>query len=89
MRSFLPHFDIVYTGNPYVAILMKNSEIIVKKIKFHYREKYNASKIRRLMLKGSAWESLVPYSVVNVIKKVDGVKRLKVIIQSDTKPQEW
>ncbi|NMJ87131.1 MAG: nicotinamide-nucleotide adenylyltransferase [Thaumarchaeota archaeon] len=89
LRSFLPHFDIVYTGNPYVAILMKNSEIIVKKIKFHYREKYNASKIRRLMLKGSAWESLVPYSVVNVIKKVDGVKRLKVIIQSDTKPQEW
>jgi nicotinamide-nucleotide adenylyltransferase len=89
LSSFLPHFDVVYTGNPYVAMLMKNSNAKVRGVKFYDKEKYNASKIRQLMLKSNAWESLVPNSVAKVIKKVDGVKRMKVISQSDTKPQEW
>lgn len=89
LKSFLPSFDVAYTGNPYVSMLMCNSKIKVKKIKFYDKEKYNASKIRQLMLKGHAWESLVPNSVAKVIKNVDGVKRMKVISQSDTKPQEW
>lgn len=89
LRSFLPHFDVVYTGNPYVSMLMRKSKIKVKKIKFHDREKYNASKIRSLMTKGNEWESLVPDAVAEIIKNVDGIRRMKVISHSDTKPQEW
>ncbi|MFQ5940398.1 MAG: nicotinamide-nucleotide adenylyltransferase [Nitrososphaerales archaeon] len=89
LRSYLPHFDVVYTGNPYVAMLMKNSKIKVKKIKFYDKEKYSGSKIRRLMLKGNSWEYLVPTSVVETIKKINGIKRVRIISQSDTRPQEW
>ncbi len=89
LRSFLPHFDLVYTGNPYVSMLMQKAGIKIRKIKFYDRAKYNATKIRGLMLKGNAWELLVPSSVAKVIKNVDGVQRVRVISQSDTKPQEW
>jgi len=89
LRSFLPPFDVVYTGNPYVSMLMRNSKIKVIKIKFYKKEKYNATRIRQLMLKGNTWESLVPNSVAKVIKEVNGIARMKVISQSETKPQEW
>ena len=89
LKSFLPSFDVVYTGNLYVSMLMRKSKIKVKKIKFHDREKYNASRIRSLMVKGNEWESLVPDAVARIIKSVDGIRRMKVISHSDTKPQEW
>ena len=89
LKSFLPQFDVVYTGNPYVEMLMQKSEIKVSRINFYNQEKYNGSKIRQLILKGNDWESLVPNQVAKVIKKVGGVQRMKVISQSDTRPQEW
>ncbi|MEM2760089.1 MAG: nicotinamide-nucleotide adenylyltransferase [Nitrososphaerales archaeon] len=89
LKSFLPEFDVVYTGNPYVSMLMRNYNIKVRKVKFHDREKYNATKIRELIVKGKEWESLVPKSVARIMRKVDAVKRMKIISQSDTKPQEW
>lgn len=89
LRSFLPAFDVVYTGNPYVSMLMKNAHLKVREVKFYDKEKYNASRIRKRMLQGNTWEELVPSSVAKVIKKVDGIKRMKIITRSDTKPQEW
>jgi len=35
------------------------------------------------------WEKLVPSSVSKIIKKINGVKRIKTIFQSETKPQEY
>ena len=89
LKSFLPPFDVVYTGNAYVAMLMNESGIKVRDVKFYNREKYNATRIRQLMLEGKNWQQLVPKSVVQIIKKIDGIKRMKVISKSESKPQEW
>lgn len=89
LKSFLPTFDVVYTGNAYVAMLMKDSGIKVRDVKFYGREKYNATRIRQLMLQGKNWQELVPKSVAQIIKKIDGVKRIKMISQSESRPQEW
>jgi len=89
LKSFLPPFDVAYTGNAYVAMLMKDSGIKVRDVKFHDREKYNATSIRQLMLEGKNWQELVPRSVAQIIKKIDGMKRMKVISKSESKPQEW
>jgi len=89
LKSFLPPFDVVYTGNAYVAMLMKDSGIKVRGVKFYDRDKYNASRIRQLMLAGKNWQELVPKSVVQIIKKIDGIKRMKVISKSESKPQQW
>jgi len=89
LKSFLPPFDVVYTGNAYVSMLMKDSNIKVRNIKFYNREKYNATRIRQLMLTGRNWQELVPRSVAQIIKNIDGIKRMKVISKSESKPQQW
>ena len=89
LRSFLPPFDVVYTGNAYVSMLMEESGIRVRDVKFYDREKYNATRIRQLMLEGKNWHELVPRSVAQIIRKIDGIKRIKVISKSESKPQEW
>ena len=89
LKSFLPPFDILYTGNAYVAMLVKGSGIKVRDVRFYDREKYNATRIRQLMLKGGNWQELVPRSVAQIIMKVDGIKRMKMISKSESRPQEW
>ena len=89
LKSFLPPFDIVYTGNAYVAMLMKDSGIKVRDVKFYDREKYNATRIRQLILKDRNWQELVPRSVARIINKIDGIKRIKAISKSESRPQEW
>ncbi|QUC65229.1 nicotinamide-nucleotide adenylyltransferase [Nitrosopumilus sp. K4] len=88
LRSALPHFDKVYSGNDYVKMLLADSGIDVVTPKFLDRATYNATKIRKMMISGENWESFVPKAVVDYIKNINGENRLKVISQSDTKPTE-
>ena len=88
LKTMLPHFDRVYSGNEYVQMLLKNSNIEVVKPTFLDREKYNATKIRSMIISEGSWENLVPSAVVEFIKKNDIKYRLQVINKSDTKPTE-
>ncbi len=76
------------SGNEYVEMLLADAGIQVIKPKFLDREKYNATSIRKLIVEDKDWQSLVPKAVSNVINKVNGVNRLKIISKSDTKPTE-
>lgn len=88
LKSILPKFDKVYSGNEYVEMLLADAGIDVIKPKFLDREKYNATSIRKLIVEDKDWQSLVPKAVSNVINKINGVNRLKIISKSDTKPTE-
>ena len=89
LKSSLPHFDKVYSGNDYVVMLLADSGIPVVSPKFLDRAQYNATKIRKMIANDEDWEKLVPTSVTNTIKKINGVQRIKTIFKSDTKPQEY
>ncbi|KAG2476199.1 MAG: Nicotinamide-nucleotide adenylyltransferase [Nitrosopumilales archaeon] len=89
LKTALPRFEKVYSGNDYVSMLLADSGFLVVPPKFLEREKYNASKIREFMSQEKDWQSLVPQAVANVIKKIDGVARIQTIAKSDTKPQEF
>jgi len=41
------------------------------------------------MIEDQNWQSFVPPIVANVIKKINGINRLKIISKSDTKPTEY
>ncbi len=69
-------------------MLLADAGIQVIKPKFLDREKYNATSIRKLIVEDKDWQSLVPKAVSNVINKINGVNRLKIISKSDTKPTE-
>ena len=89
LKSSLPAFDKVYSGNEYVVMLLADFGYTVVPPKFFDREQYNATKIRKMIADDEQWEKLVPNSVSEIIKKINGVKRIKTIFQSDTKPQEY
>ena len=89
LKSTLPQFDKVYSGNEYVSMLLADTGIQVIKPKFLERERYNATSIRNLMIEDQNWQSFVPPIVANVIKKINGINRLKTISKSDTKPTEY
>jgi len=88
LKSMLPYFDRVYSGNDYVKMLLKDSNIAVTKPVFLDRQTYSGTKIRSMMMSGENWQKLVPPAVSNFIKKIDGKNRLSIIAQSDTKPTE-
>jgi nicotinamide-nucleotide adenylyltransferase len=48
------------------------------------RKEYSGSEIRRRILNDESWEHLVPNAVVEVIKEISGIRRLKDLAKSDT-----
>ena len=65
-----------------------NVDIEVIKPVFLDRDKFNATKIRHMIISDEPWDPFVPSSVSDFIKKINGIKRLKIIAKSDTKPTE-
>lgn len=88
LKASLPHFDRVYSGNEYVAMLLSDSEIEVIKPEFLDRSTFNATRIRSLIVSEKSWQEYVPKAVSAVIQNINGENRLKVISQSETKPTE-
>ncbi|NNL59354.1 MAG: nicotinamide-nucleotide adenylyltransferase [Nitrosopumilus sp.] len=88
LKSSLPHFDKVYSGNDYVSMLLADSGIDVVNPTLLDRSKYNATKIRSMIISDQKWDELVPNAVNELLKKISAKNRLKVISKSDTKPTE-
>lgn len=89
LKSALPHFDKVYSGNDYVVMLLADSGYEVVSPKFLDREKYNATRIRKMIAYDEEWEKFVPTAISKTIKKINGVRRIKTISKTETKPQEY
>lgn len=89
LTAALPKFERVYSGNPYVAMLLSDSGISVVVPNFLDRGLHNASAIRRMIASGDdSWQNLVPNATAQLLKKIDAKRRLSVIYDSDTRPTE-
>jgi nicotinamide-nucleotide adenylyltransferase len=83
VRSMTPPFDICYSSNPLVVRLFGEGGINVQSPAMYERETLSGTEIRRRILNNEPWKSLVPPAVVQVIKEIDGTKRLRQIAQDD------
>ena len=88
LKSNLPKFDKVISGNKYVSMLLADSGIEVVPPKFLEREKYTGSKIRKMIIQDNSWEKYVPKAVEKIILEINGINRLKIISNTDTNPTE-
>jgi len=88
LKSALPHFDKVYSGNNYVSMLLSDSEIPVVAPKFFNRNQYNATNIRSMIISDENWKDSVPNAVYKLLTKINAKNRLEVISKSDTNPTE-
>ncbi|MDI6720021.1 MAG: nicotinamide-nucleotide adenylyltransferase [Methanomicrobiales archaeon] len=83
VRSMTPPFDAVFTGNPLVMRLFEESGVEVRSLPMYERDTHSGTSIRSRMLAGDPWEHLVPRAVVDVIREIDGVERLRQIAEND------
>jgi nicotinamide-nucleotide adenylyltransferase len=83
VQSMSPPFDICYSSNPLVVQLFREAGVAVKSPSMYERETLSGTEIRKRMLAGQQWEYLVPPSVVQVIREINGVERLREIARSD------
>ncbi len=86
LKSALPRFDKVFSGNDYVSMLLADSEIEVVTPKFLDRTQFNATRIRSMIISDENWKDFVPNAVYDLLTKINAKNRLSVISKSDTNP---
>lgn len=80
--SMAPPFRIVYTNNSLTKRLFNEAGFEVRASPLYNRQVYSGTEIRRRMIAGEEWQSLVPKSVFEVIYDIDGVNRLADVYDS-------
>jgi nicotinamide-nucleotide adenylyltransferase len=88
LKSMVPSFDAVYSGNKFVAKLIQGQADLVLP-NFTKINKYNGTFIRSSIARNHRWEHLVPPAVAATIKELDGIHRIKILYESDSFPQRW
>ena len=88
LKSMVPFFDAVYSGNKFVAKLIQGQADLVLP-NFTKINKYNGSFIRSSIARNHRWEHLVPPAVAAMIRELDGIDRIKILYESDSFPQRW
>jgi len=83
VRSMTPPFQVVHSSNPLVIRLFAEAGVRVHSDAMYERDRHSGTEIRRRMLEGEDWETLVPTAVVEVLNEIDGVGRLRQISRSD------
>jgi nicotinamide-nucleotide adenylyltransferase len=83
VRSMTPPFDTCYSSNPLVVQLFSEAGVRVQSPAMYERETLSGTEIRRRMLCGESWISLVPSPVVQVLKEINGTGRLRQITRDE------
>jgi nicotinamide-nucleotide adenylyltransferase len=79
-------FSIVYSNSDWVRELFQNKNYNVAKKITIFRNKYNGTHIRKLISQqNKEWVKLVPNEVAFLIKKFNGVERIKSLYKDDGK----
>jgi len=93
LRSQVPPFDVVYSGNDFVSHLARSQDpsLAVRVPEFAKRQEYNGTNIRSLIVAGKKeeWKHLVPRAIAKAIEDIGGVERMKVLARSDSDPARW
>jgi nicotinamide-nucleotide adenylyltransferase len=77
VKQYVPPFGIVYTGSETTSQLFSEQDIPVKKIVLRKKNILSGTEIRRRMIQGEDWESLVPGTVLKLIQQLGGVQRVR------------
>lgn len=77
VTNLVPEYDIIFSNNPLVKTLFNNAGKEVRPFKFFKREKCSGTEIRRRIKADEEWESLVPKVVIDIMKELGGIGRIK------------
>ena len=77
VESLTPKFNTVYTNNPLVRRLFKEKDYQVHSLEMVHRDEWSGTRIREKMIEGKVWEESVAKIVADIIREIDGVKRIQ------------
>lgn len=85
VRCMSPKFQVVYSNNPLVIQLFKETGADVRRTPLHDRNRLSGTEIRKLMVEGKEdeWSKLVPPAVHNVIFEINGIERIQALSNTD------
>lgn len=83
LEGYTPRFNVVYSNEPLTRRLFMEAGYKVKRIKFFDRKDFNSTLVREKMLRDDSWTTLVPKSVAEFIREIDGVNRLRDLMRTD------
>lgn len=92
LESYVPPFDVAYTGNQFVAMLLRNAGYRVVQQPLFSRDIYVSTLVRKKMMDGGdeTWRELVPPSVAKILDELKSVERLRVISAGgEADPLKW
>lgn len=84
LRSTVPRFDIVYSNDTLTNRLLKEERIKVEPIPYLNRSEYSATNVRTRILERKDWQKLIPPAVAKLVTELDGVGRVRSMINKDT-----
>jgi len=83
VESMCPLFQIVITNNQLTSRLFSEANYTIISPPLVDRSILSASEVRKRMINGNDWQSLVPPQVKDLIERYDGVTRIKNISSID------
>jgi nicotinamide-nucleotide adenylyltransferase len=88
VQSMTPRFDVAYSNNPLVVRLFEEAGVEVRQSPMFRRDVLEGTELRERMIRDRDWADLVPDAVVDVIREVDGVDRIRRIAETDANGDE-
>ncbi len=88
VESMVPKFDIVFTNDALTFILFKEDGREVRAVPYLDRGRYSATNVRVRILERKDWVSLVPAQVASLVRKFDGVERVRALMRKDLRGRE-
>ncbi len=75
--SITKNFDVVITNSTFTKKLFEEKAFKVVDTPIFNKDNYSGKEIRNRIKNNENWEKCVPETVEDLIKKIDGVKRIK------------
>ena len=84
LKSMLPKFDSIYSGNKFVHELLSSSpeRFEVQTPLFYDSTNCNGTKIRMNIVMDKQWKEYVPDPVHRIISNLNGVQRIKILFET-------
>ncbi|MGB8172383.1 MAG: nicotinamide-nucleotide adenylyltransferase [Nitrososphaeraceae archaeon] len=83
LKSMVPKFNVLYTGNAFVkGLVIGDENVQIKNPDFLEEGKYNGTHIRTCIVNNKNWKKLVPNSVYRMINRMDGISRVRMLYET-------
>lgn len=86
LASILPRFGRVYTHNPLTELLFREAGYRVVPVAWQERERFEGTRIRRLLAQDGPWRPLVPPAVAGYLESIDATGRLRLLAGAPRPP---